>query len=215
MKTPAILSFVVLLAQSTFALAADLLVPSQYSTIQAAVNAAQNGDRVLIASGTHVGAVVINSKSVTLEGSGPVGSAKLDLQGASTDGISVSGTVATEVVIKSLQIRNSLANAISINGASVNLVDAWCLSGRRGVRVDGSGHAQLTRVQIVAMGGVDGAGIYVGPAASLVGSTVGVSGVSAGGLGGALYRIQFLRQVEVGIHAASPRRMRRCAAGVR
>ena len=30
-----------------------------------------------------------------------------------------------------------------------------------------------------------------------------------------LYRIQFLRQVEVGIHAASPRRMRRCAAGVR
>jgi hypothetical protein len=30
-----------------------------------------------------------------------------------------------------------------------------------------------------------------------------------------VYRIQFLRQVEVGIHAASPRRMRRCAAGVR
>jgi hypothetical protein len=30
-----------------------------------------------------------------------------------------------------------------------------------------------------------------------------------------MYRIQFLRQVEVGIHAASPRRMRRCAAGVR
>ena len=30
-----------------------------------------------------------------------------------------------------------------------------------------------------------------------------------------VYRIQFLRQVEFGIHAASPRRMRRCAAGVR
>ena len=30
-----------------------------------------------------------------------------------------------------------------------------------------------------------------------------------------IYRIQFLRQVEVGIRAASPRRMRRCAAGVR
>jgi hypothetical protein len=30
-----------------------------------------------------------------------------------------------------------------------------------------------------------------------------------------LYRIQFLRHVEGGIHAASPRRMRRCAAGVR
>ncbi len=30
-----------------------------------------------------------------------------------------------------------------------------------------------------------------------------------------VYRIQFLRHVEGGIHAASPRRMRRCAAGVR
>jgi hypothetical protein len=30
-----------------------------------------------------------------------------------------------------------------------------------------------------------------------------------------LYRIQFLRHVEGGIHAASPRRKRRCAAGVR
>jgi len=32
---------------------------------------------------------------------------------------------------------------------------------------------------------------------------------------GPLYRIQFLRHVEGGIHAASPRRKRRCAAGVR
>jgi hypothetical protein len=30
-----------------------------------------------------------------------------------------------------------------------------------------------------------------------------------------MYRTQFLRQVEVGIRAASPRRMRRCATGVR
>jgi hypothetical protein len=30
-----------------------------------------------------------------------------------------------------------------------------------------------------------------------------------------LYRTQFLRQVEVGIHAAFPRGMRRCAEGVR
>ena len=35
------------------------------------------------------------------------------------------------------------------------------------------------------------------------------------GAGWLVYRIQFLRQVEVGIHAASPRRMRRCAAGIR
>ena len=45
---------------------------SQYTTIQAAVAAAQNGDTILIAPGSYTGNVAINSMGLTLEGVGGV-----------------------------------------------------------------------------------------------------------------------------------------------
>jgi hypothetical protein len=48
------------------ALAADLLVPSQYPTIQSAVQAAQDGDRVLIAAGDYTEVVNLLGKSIEL-----------------------------------------------------------------------------------------------------------------------------------------------------
>ena len=39
----------------TLAQAATLTVPAQYTTIRAAINAAQNGDTVLVAAGTYSG----------------------------------------------------------------------------------------------------------------------------------------------------------------
>jgi nitrous oxidase accessory protein NosD len=48
--------------------AALLRVPSQYPTIQAAIDAASDGDRIRVSSGEYCGAVV--SKRVTLEGRG-------------------------------------------------------------------------------------------------------------------------------------------------
>ncbi len=49
---PALLS---LLALSLPAAAATLTVPAQYATIQAAINASQSGDTVLISDGTYTG----------------------------------------------------------------------------------------------------------------------------------------------------------------
>jgi len=48
--------------------AADRLVPAQYGTIQAAVAASQNGDRILVSPGTYAGPILVSAKSLTIEG---------------------------------------------------------------------------------------------------------------------------------------------------
>ena len=54
------------LACLSIAHATDRLVPSQYSTIQAAVNASVNGDRVRISTGTYNESVALLGKSIEL-----------------------------------------------------------------------------------------------------------------------------------------------------
>lgn len=49
--------------------AANLNVPADYSTIQAAVDAAGNGDRIQIAAGVYTGQILISDKRLTLTGS--------------------------------------------------------------------------------------------------------------------------------------------------
>ncbi len=51
-----------------FAVAADLLVPQDFPTIQAAVDQAGDGDRVLISPGRYVESVDVAGKQITIEG---------------------------------------------------------------------------------------------------------------------------------------------------
>jgi hypothetical protein len=51
------------------AIAADVYVPADHPTIQAAVNAAQSNDTIHIAAGVYAGQVLISNKSLTLLGS--------------------------------------------------------------------------------------------------------------------------------------------------
>jgi len=55
MKNVIITICLMVVASATWAYGAELLVPSQYPTIQAAVDAAANGDTVIIAPGTYTG----------------------------------------------------------------------------------------------------------------------------------------------------------------
>ena len=57
------------LGAATFATAADLNVPADYPTIQAAVDAAHSNDTIHIAAGVYAGQVLISNKSLTLLGS--------------------------------------------------------------------------------------------------------------------------------------------------
>ena len=56
------------LSFAALATAADLRVPADYPTIQAAVNAAHTNDTIHIAPGVYTGQVQISSKTLTLIG---------------------------------------------------------------------------------------------------------------------------------------------------
>ena len=65
--------------------ATDRLVPQQYPTIQAAINASVNGDRVLVSAGLYRESVLLN-KSITLQGAPGVSAVDVVLTGTGVAG---------------------------------------------------------------------------------------------------------------------------------
>ena len=65
-KTASVALLVLLAIASSESRGATLEVPGQYPGIQAAINAAANGDTVLLARGTHPGGLTLAGKAVTL-----------------------------------------------------------------------------------------------------------------------------------------------------
>lgn len=131
MKTSSFILFAVALAPAAFA--ATRSVPSQYSTVQSAINAAAGGDTISIANGTYTGPFTI-----------PSGKNGLILQGASNTGtILTSGqnqttlTVqSTDVSLQNIKFQNTYTGDTNTN--HVLMVQAarcavrWCyLNGRQ------------------------------------------------------------------------------------
>jgi hypothetical protein len=68
MKITSGLSAACILLVNQFAWSADRLVPSQYPTIQAAIDVAADGDVVQIAPGTYAGPIDFSGKAITVRG---------------------------------------------------------------------------------------------------------------------------------------------------
>jgi parallel beta-helix repeat protein len=110
--------------------AADLLVPGQFPTIQAAVDAAATGDTILLSPGAYFENVNVGSKGVTLRSvSGAADTSLFPFVGGSI--ISISDTVG-EVTLQGLTIRDGTSAGpgagILATNANVRLVSCVLLS---------------------------------------------------------------------------------------
>ncbi|MBN1787426.1 MAG: right-handed parallel beta-helix repeat-containing protein [Sedimentisphaerales bacterium] len=124
---------------SSSGLAAELLVPSQYSTIQSAVNASSNGDTIKVSPGTYYEAVDLGSKSVNLISTDPndwdtveatVIDANQIAMGVRTTG---SGTIA---IIKGFTVKNASSWGIYCSIGSKPAISR-CIIKENGVGVYG------------------------------------------------------------------------------
>ncbi len=70
------------LSASPMLLAADIQVPQDFGSIQAAIDAAQSGDRVLVAPGTYAEQLSISDKNITLESTSGAAQTVIDGQGS-------------------------------------------------------------------------------------------------------------------------------------
>ncbi len=85
--------------------AVDLLVPSEFATLQGAIDAAATGDVIRLAPGTYTGAVAIAGKAITIDGGG---AATLDGQGTGTSVLTVTqsaGGTRSVVGVRGVEIR--------------------------------------------------------------------------------------------------------------
>lgn len=101
----------------------ELRVPAQHPTIQAAINAASNGDVVLLADGTHTGPgnrdLTVAGKTLTVRSeTGDRAVCVVDCNGVGRFALFGAGDV---VAIQNLSIRNGRAPAINNNGGAARL----------------------------------------------------------------------------------------------
>jgi len=88
----------------SMATAATRSVPSQYSTINAAINACASGDTVSIASGNYNQAVVVPSSKTNLTITGAGKTSTRIYVGANSDAMQVKGT---NILVKNMTIENT------------------------------------------------------------------------------------------------------------
>ncbi|MDI9404171.1 MAG: hypothetical protein QM516_09890, partial [Limnohabitans sp.] len=107
------------------ALAADLHVPADHATIQAAINASVNGDTVIVAPGTYSELVRFNGKAITLRSESGAGNTIID-GGALGTTVKFVNAETNATVLEGFTIRNGRAavgGGMYINSASPTIRD--------------------------------------------------------------------------------------------
>lgn len=115
-----------------FASAADLTVPGDFPTIQAAVNAAASGDRILIAPGTYAERIAWTGKGLSLIGTDGAASTIIDARGAPGTGPAIDGTLSFGETF--------VAQGLTVRGDESRFADGITFFGGAGMLLNGGEH---------------------------------------------------------------------------
>jgi hypothetical protein len=131
------------------ALAVTLMVPGEFASVQAAIDASASGDRIEVAAGLHVGDIDFRGKGVAVVGEGP----ETVLQGTGTSSVVRFATgEGRGSVLDSVLVRGGVANVgggiLVSNGASPTIVRSVVIDNRAiangsGIAIDGADSAPL------------------------------------------------------------------------
>jgi parallel beta-helix repeat protein len=102
------------------------IVPTDYATIQAAVNASRSGDVVIVAPGIYTENVVIADKRLLLRSTNShnesvVAATIIDLTGLAGPGLEVRGSAAQNTTVSGFTVRNSAAEGIVVTGTAATI----------------------------------------------------------------------------------------------
>ncbi len=151
---------------SPAAFAADLLVPQQYPTIQAAVNAATNGDTVIVAPGTYNEQITIDGKAITVRSSGTASNTKIDRNNAAGDVFTIRNVASGTVTLQGLSVLKTASDAVDVEGATVQLQNFRVLNSGRAVLVGANSTVNANDLQCLFLYGGNGAGCWLNSATS-------------------------------------------------
>lgn len=175
--------------------AATLEVPATYSTIQAAIDAAADGDEILVAPGTYTETLdIFDLSDLTLRGSGGAAGTTID---ADSTGSAIEISASPGTTIEGFTVTGGSASGgagIAIESSSSTTVRACIVSGNvaagvgegGGLRVEGSDDVEIADSVIDGNTAEVGGGVYA------TGSTLDIenseiTGNTASGDGGGLY----------------------------
>jgi hypothetical protein len=140
-------------------------VPATQPTIQAGINAASNGDTVLVAPGTYTENINFGGKAITVTSSGGPSVTIID-GGAKGTVVTFNSGETTSSVLSGFTIRNGLQNGYDGGGISIS-----------------SASPTITGNIITGNHAVDGCGIYVGGGSALIQNNT-ITGNDQTGAGG-------------------------------
>ena len=172
---------VVALALVGAADAADLHVPAQYPTIQAAVSAAVTGDVVLVAPGTYNQQVTIDGKAITVRSTGTASNTKIDRVNAAGDVFTIRNIATGAVTIQGITVLRTASDAVDVENSTLNLANFRVLNSSRAVMIGTGAQVQANDLQCLFLTGGSGAGCWLStPTSRLVAVDCAFQGISGG-----------------------------------
>jgi hypothetical protein len=131
-----------LVASAGGAQAAVLRVPQDFPTIQAAINAAQSGDTVLVSRGTYAGGLTISGKTITLASNYVNTGDPNDISQTVVSGgnpvLTVEASVGAATTIRGLTFLNG-ANQLVNRSRRINILDNRFINGRDQLSFESAG----------------------------------------------------------------------------